>query len=111
MVRPAGPRISSMMALTLSRDSTLPSRRSVLSYEPTSEPVEEICSEKSTNSRSTMLALIVPRLDMLWEISLISSSSISEKSFAACSSPMASISIAAFSGPVSVRKSSRTRMV
>jgi hypothetical protein len=45
----------------------------------------------------------VPRLDMVCDSSLISSSSIKAKSLEACSSPIASMRIAAFSGPVSVR--------
>jgi flagellar motor switch protein FliG len=48
------------IALTRSPPSTLVSRRSVESMEPTREPVEETCSANSTNSRSTMLELTVP---------------------------------------------------
>ena len=76
MVRPAGPRISSMIEPTFSPGSMLASRRSVDSYEPISEPVPDIWLTNSTSSFSMSVLLTVPRLDMTWEISLISSSSI-----------------------------------
>src|SRR3546814_18866124 len=62
MVRPAGPRISSMISPTRSSPSTLVSRRSVESSEPTSDPVDDTCSANSKNSRSTMFDEPVPRL-------------------------------------------------
>ncbi len=71
----------------------------MLSYVPMRDPVAEICSVNSTKSRSIRDEVTVPRLAMTWEISLISSSSIRVKSFAAWSSPTASMRIAAFSLP------------
>ena len=65
--------------------------------------VEEICSANSTNRRSMMVELTVPRLAMVCDSSRISSSSMWVKSLVACSSPSASIMMAAFSGPVRVR--------
>ena len=95
--------MSSMMDSTLSRSITFNSSRSVLSKLPTSEPVDEICSANSTHSRSTSVALMVPRLAMVWDSSLISSSSMKVNRRAACSSPSDSIKTAAFSGPVRLR--------
>ena len=66
------------------------------------EPVADIASANSTNRRSIRLALIEPRLAMVCDSSLISSSSMCRNSLAAWSSPRASIMIAAFSGPVRV---------
>src|SRR5258708_18398001 len=68
-------------------------------------------SAKSTKRRSTTLELTVPRLAMVWEISLISSSSIRLKILAVCSSPSESTRIAAFSAPLSERTSSRLRIL
>ena len=65
IVRPAGPRISSMMLPMRSSPSpAFNRRRSVESCVPTRALVEVICSAKSTNRRSTTLGLILPRLDM-----------------------------------------------
>ncbi len=74
-------------------------RRSVDSYEPISEPPPDICDTNSTRSFSTALADTEPRLDMIWEISRISSSSSMFQSFVACSSPSASGSTAERSAP------------
>ena len=73
-----------------------------------SEPVADICETNSTSSFSTRLALTVPRFDMVWEISLISSSSIICQMREPCSSPSASITTAVRSAPVSDRMSSLT---
>ena len=80
----------------------LPSRRSVESKEPTSEPVAEIWSANSTIRRSMIEELTLPRPAIDCEISLISSSVISAKSLAATSSPSDSSRIEALSLPVSV---------
>ncbi len=62
-------------------------------------PVEEIWSANSTNSRSITVALTVPRLAMVCEISRISSSCINWNSLAAVSSPTDMTSKAAFCRP------------
>jgi hypothetical protein len=108
MVRPAGPRISSMIWETRSFGIDLLSRRSVESKVPIREPVDEIWLAKSTQSLSITAELTVPSVDIEEESSLISSSPIIENRRAVCSSPSASISAAARSMPLMVRISSRT---
>ena len=105
MVRPAGPRISSRMLSTWSRGNAFASSRSVDSSVPCREPVADMRSVNSTNSRSTISASTLPRFAIAWLNSLISSSSRSWKMLMACSSPSESINIAAFCEPVTLRKS------
>src|SRR5258708_30656648 len=68
-------------------------------------------SANARKRRSTTRELSVQRLAMVWEISLISSSSIRLKILAVCSSPSESTRIAAFSAPLSERTSSRLRIL
>ncbi len=66
MVRPAGPRISSIMTSIFSLGiPDLVRSRSVESCVPTRALVEDIWSAKSTNRRSITVGEILPRLDMV----------------------------------------------
>ena len=76
------------------------------SYEPISEPVPDIWPTKSTNSFSITVEETEPRLDMTWEISLISSSSSIFQICSEFSSPSESMMTAARSAPVRERTSS-----
>ena len=71
-----------------------------------SEPDDDSWSANSTNNPSMTDESTVPRLDMDWERSRISSSPISSKSLDACSESMASMKMAAFWGPERLRRSS-----
>ena len=99
MVRPAGPRISSIRLSTLSPGMKRGQQRWVCSNEPMIAPAPDMPETNSTSRSSTTLAVTVPRPAMAWEISLISSSS-SACQMPAWSSPSASSTTAAFSGPV-----------
>ena len=103
MVRPAGPRISSMICDARSRGSAFCSSRSVLSKLPTRLPALPMLSAKSTQSRSTTSARTAPSCAIAAEMSLISSSCIMPNSRAHWSSPSASIRIAAFCAPLRPR--------
>ena len=59
------------------------SSRSVLSSDPTSDPVWLTWSAKSSRSRSITAEVTLPRLAMVTDSSRISSSSMNENSFAA----------------------------
>src|SRR4051812_26125955 len=63
-------------------------------------PAEDMPETNSTIRSSTTWDDTVPRVDMAWEISLISSSSSASHS-TMCSSPSANRMIAAFSAPLS----------
>ena len=105
MVRPAGPRISSIRASTLSFGMNDDSRRWVCSKLPMIAPEPVMPETNSISSSSTTLAWTVPRVAMAWEISLISSSSRASHS-RVWSSPSDSRITAAFSGPARRRTSS-----
>ncbi len=75
IVRPAGPRISSISVSTLSVGMKELSRRWVCSNEPMIEPVPDRPETNSTSRVSTTPELTVPSEAIAWETSLISSSS------------------------------------
>ena len=103
MLRPAGPRISSMMLETRSAGRYWTSSRSVASKLPSSAPDAESRPTNSSIRLSTESASTVPMVDMTIESWRSSSSSSSFQTLSPCFSPSASISTAARSGPVSLR--------
>ncbi len=103
MVRPAGPRISSMICDARSRGRLFCSSRSVLSKLPIRLPALPMLSVNSVQRRSTTSDRIDPSCAIADEISLISSSCIIANRRPQGSSPSAIIRIAAFWAPVSVR--------
>ena len=75
-------------------------------------PVADICEMNSLNRRSITPEPTLPRLAIAWEMSLISSSSISEKMPDACSSLSDIIRIAALWDPLFVAaEMSSTRLI
>src|ERR1700742_1967503 len=99
MLRPAGPRISSMMPLTRSAGRYCCSSRSVPSNVPIKAPEADIRETNSSNSPSTTSASIVPRVDIAIDSSRTSSSSSNAQILPPYCSPSASIRIAARCGP------------
>src|SRR5215217_1204335 len=103
MLRPAGPRISSMMLETRSAGRYCWSRRSVASKLPISAPEADRRPTNCSSRLSTASASTVPSVDMTMDSWRSSSSSSSFHTFSPYCSPSASISTAARSGPVSWR--------
>src|SRR6266571_3822468 len=100
MLRPAGPRISSMMPVTRSAGRYSCSSRSVPSNVPISAPDADIRETNSSSRSSTTSASTVPSVDMWIDNSRTSSSSSNAQTLPPYCSPSASIRIAARFGPV-----------
>src|SRR5215472_15233565 len=98
MVRPAGPRISSIRVSTLSAAMKPASSFWVCSNDPMIDPAPDMPETNSTISSSTTCAETLPSPAMAWDTSLISSSSRCRQ-IASWSSPSDSRITAAFSGP------------
>src|ERR1700754_3625049 len=100
MLRPAGPRISSMMPVTRSGGRYCCSSRSVPSNVPISAPEADIRDTNSSSRSSTTSASTVPSVDITIDSSRTSSSSSSDQTLPPYCSPSASIRIAARFGPL-----------
>ncbi len=79
MVRPAGPRISSIRESTFSVGRKAASSFWVCSNEPMIAPPLDMPEMNSTSRSSTTCAVTLPRPAMAWDTSLISSSSSSRQ--------------------------------
>src|SRR5882757_1017401 len=99
MLRPAGPRISSMMPVTRSIGRYWCNSRSVASKVPISAPEADIRETNSSSRSSTTSASTVPRVDMWIDNSRTSSSSSKDQTLPPYFSPSASIRMAARFGP------------
>src|SRR3954462_8228957 len=100
MLRPAGPRISSMMPLARSLGRYCCSNRSVASKFPINAPDADIRDTNSSSRSSTTSASTVPRLDICNDSSRTSSSCSRAQTLPPYCSPSASIRIAARRGPL-----------
>src|SRR5450631_178631 len=100
MLRPAGPRISSMMPLTRSGVRYCCNSRSVASKLPIREPDADIRETNSSSRSSTTSASTLPSVDIASDNSRTSSSSSWDQTLPPYVSPSASIRIAARFGPL-----------
>src|SRR3954447_1215318 len=100
MLRPAGPRISSMIPVARSLGRYCCSNRSVASKLPISAPDADIRETNSSSRSSTTSASTLPSVDIASDNSRTSSSSSWDQTLPPYCSPSASIRIAARFGPL-----------